>query len=84
MSGCLVCLLQLDTKGFQVDGASALRKNVDFARCFACGLVTRHPRGEKYIAGHCNVSHLHQFMLKGVLAVLGRNGSAGRYSVKHI
>ena len=52
-------LVAVGHKGFQVDGPSAVRKNVDFARCFACGLVTRHPRGEKYIAGHCNVPHIY-------------------------
>ena len=29
-------------------------------------------------------THLHQYMLKGVLAVLGRNGSAGRYSEAYL
>ncbi|CAN6321462.1 unnamed protein product, partial [Urochloa humidicola] len=46
-------------KGFQVDDVSAVRKNVDFTRCFACSPRTLHPRGDKYIAGHCNVPHIY-------------------------
>ncbi|RCV10213.1 hypothetical protein SETIT_2G094400v2 [Setaria italica] len=46
-------------KGYQVDGASAVRKNVDFTRCYACSPRTLHPRGDKYIAGHCNVPHIY-------------------------
>ena len=36
-------LVAVGHKGFQVDGPSAVRKNVDFARCFACGPLTLHP-----------------------------------------
>ncbi|CAD6252742.1 unnamed protein product [Miscanthus lutarioriparius] len=46
-------------KGFQLDGATVVRKNIDFARCFACGPRMLHPRGDKYIAGHCNVAHIY-------------------------
>ncbi|KAF8669232.1 hypothetical protein HU200_051564 [Digitaria exilis] len=46
-------------KGFKVDGAPTVRKNVDFTRCFACSPMILHPRGDKYIAGHCNVPHIY-------------------------
>nr|TKW02243.1 hypothetical protein SEVIR_8G233300v2 [Setaria viridis] len=47
-------------KGFQLDyGTSAVWKNVDFSYCFACGLRMAHPRGDKYISGHCNVPHIY-------------------------
>ncbi|OQU83963.1 hypothetical protein SORBI_3005G206800 [Sorghum bicolor] len=46
-------------KGFQLDGSTVVRKNTDFARCFACGPRMLHPRGDKYIAGHCNVAHIY-------------------------
>ncbi|RLM59003.1 hypothetical protein C2845_PM18G01920 [Panicum miliaceum] len=33
-------------KEFQVDGASAVRKNIDIAWWFACSPGTLHPRGD--------------------------------------
>ncbi|RLN35041.1 hypothetical protein C2845_PM03G19250 [Panicum miliaceum] len=41
-------------KGLQLDG-SAVRKNIDFTRCFACSPRILHPKVENYIAGHCNI-----------------------------
>ena len=51
-------LVAVGHKGFQVDGPSAVRKNVDFARCFACS-PDASSRGDKYIAGHCNIPHIY-------------------------
>ncbi|WVZ50024.1 hypothetical protein U9M48_001323, partial [Paspalum notatum var. saurae] len=45
--------------GFQVDGGPVVRKNMDFTRCFACTTLMLHPRGHKYIAGHCNVPYIY-------------------------
>ncbi|XP_062183277.1 uncharacterized protein LOC133887361 isoform X2 [Phragmites australis] len=46
-------------KGFQLDGTSAVRKNVDFTRCFACSPRIHHPKGLKYVAGHCNIPYIY-------------------------
>ncbi|CAL4986149.1 unnamed protein product [Urochloa decumbens] len=49
-------------KGFQLDYAtSAVGKNVniDITYCFACDSRMLHPRGDKYIAGHCNIPHIY-------------------------
>ncbi|CAL4990375.1 unnamed protein product [Urochloa decumbens] len=51
-----------DSTGFQLDYAtSAVVKNVniDITYCFACDSRMLHPRGDKYIAGHCNIPHIY-------------------------
>jgi len=56
---CFRLFVTVGHKGFQLDGATVVRKNIDFARCFACSPRMLHPRGDKYIAGHCNVAHIY-------------------------
>ncbi|CAN6363322.1 unnamed protein product [Urochloa humidicola] len=45
-------------RGLPLDG-SVVRKNVDFTRCFACSSRMLHPKGDKYIAGHCNIPYFY-------------------------
>ncbi|CAN6363632.1 unnamed protein product [Urochloa humidicola] len=45
------------------DGTSMARKNADFRYCFACTEEMLHPRGENYVAGHCNIPHAYDHML---------------------
>jgi hypothetical protein len=56
---CFCLFVTVGHKGFQLDGATVVRKNIDFSRCFACRSRMLHPRGDKYIAGHCNVAHIY-------------------------
>ncbi|KAF8672939.1 hypothetical protein HU200_049133 [Digitaria exilis] len=44
------------------DGTSAVRKNTDFTHCFACTETMLHPRGENYVAGHCNIPHVYEYV----------------------
>ncbi|CAO2179726.1 unnamed protein product [Urochloa humidicola] len=44
------------------EGTSAVRKNVDFTHCFACSEEMLHPRGEHYVAGHCNIPYAYDCM----------------------
>ncbi|CAL4999787.1 unnamed protein product [Urochloa decumbens] len=44
------------------EGTSAVRKNADFTHCFACTNKMLHPRGEHYVAGHCNVPYAYDSM----------------------
>ncbi|TVU49741.1 hypothetical protein EJB05_01073 [Eragrostis curvula] len=46
-------------KFLKPDGTSRVRKHADFAYCFACSERTSHPKGEKYIAGHCNIPSIY-------------------------
>ncbi|CAO2202588.1 unnamed protein product [Urochloa humidicola] len=44
------------------EGTSAVRKNADFTHCFACTEEMLHPRGEHYVAGHCNIPYAYDSM----------------------
>jgi hypothetical protein len=56
-----VCLLRaVGHRGVSPDGGSAARDDdVDFTRCFACSSRMLHPKGEKYVAGHCYVPYVY-------------------------
>ncbi|KAL6653647.1 hypothetical protein ACP70R_008571 [Stipagrostis hirtigluma subsp. patula] len=45
-------------KDFQLDDSGA-RKNHNFDYCFACTSRMFHPKGERYVAGHCNLPHFY-------------------------
>ncbi|KAL6908095.1 hypothetical protein ACP4OV_002265 [Aristida adscensionis] len=45
-------------KGFQLD-TPAVRKNVNFDYCFACSSRIFHPKGGRYVAGHCNIPYFY-------------------------
>uniref|UniRef100_A0ACD5Z532 Uncharacterized protein n=2 Tax=Avena sativa TaxID=4498 RepID=A0ACD5Z532_AVESA len=40
-------------------GTLPKRKNADFTYCFGCGPNVFHPKGTKYVGGHCNVPHIY-------------------------
>ncbi|GJN25208.1 hypothetical protein PR202_gb13007 [Eleusine coracana subsp. coracana] len=45
-------------KGFEIDDTSrVVRNNVDFTCCFTCSPRMHHPKGHKYVAGHCNIRY---------------------------
>jgi len=46
----------------KLDGSSAVRKNTDFTHCFACTERMLHPRGENYVAGHCNIPRVYDYV----------------------
>ncbi|KAL6905570.1 hypothetical protein ACP4OV_003171 [Aristida adscensionis] len=46
-------------KFIKADGNSVVRKNTDFKYCFACTERISHPKGEKYVAGHCNIPYIY-------------------------
>ncbi|TVU49735.1 hypothetical protein EJB05_01066, partial [Eragrostis curvula] len=46
-------------KFLKPDGTSRVRKHADFAYCLACSERASHPKGEKYIAGHCNIPSIY-------------------------
>ncbi|TVU23663.1 hypothetical protein EJB05_26042 [Eragrostis curvula] len=40
------------------DDTSVVRKSTDFTYCYGCTEIVSHPKGEKYVAGHCNIPRL--------------------------
>lgn len=41
------------------DDTKVVRKNTDFTYCYGCPQIS-HPKGEMYIAGHCNIPHVYE------------------------
>ncbi|CAO2184329.1 unnamed protein product [Urochloa humidicola] len=58
------------------EGTLAMRKNVDFTHCFACTDEMRHPRGEHYVAGHCNIPYAYDFYVLVECARIWSSGGA--------
>lgn len=54
----MALILQWDKTFREPDCTSVVRKNADFTYCFACTERKLHPRGENYVAGHCNIPRL--------------------------
>ncbi|PAN43407.2 hypothetical protein PAHAL_8G252100 [Panicum hallii] len=46
----------------QPDGSSVVSKNADSTYCFACTERMLHPRGENYVAGHCNIPRVYDYV----------------------
>ncbi|XP_052154606.1 uncharacterized protein LOC127772693 [Oryza glaberrima] len=42
------------------DDTKVVRKNADFTYCYGCPQMISHPKGEMYIAGHCNIPHVYE------------------------
>ncbi|EEC79402.1 hypothetical protein OsI_20340 [Oryza sativa Indica Group] len=46
------------------DDTKVVRKNTDFTYCYGCPQMISHPKGEMYIAGHCNIPHVYEDHLR--------------------
>ncbi|RLM57708.1 hypothetical protein C2845_PM18G12380 [Panicum miliaceum] len=46
----------------QPDGSAVVSNNADFTYCFACTERMLHPRGESYVAGHCNIPCVYDYV----------------------